>query len=335
MRPEEKVTIRLTELLRSVDPKTEERVEAARRRANNAVRTTLRDRTRLSLTTEGEGQRHARQVPVKLKPGMPAHVADVEFDDDIHVLLELSRIRRLMEAGVADWSSYQEVDARLETTDSIALDPLGAQAFEHHKARFEALLEILDARDPVAKILAVESDVLGVYSYGLRRGAPHGEIELYWAIIGLVSDLLGVHVEDLTIVVLTHELAHAYTQAGFDIDGQVWDTFNFGDSDLAVKEGLAQYFTHVCLQAKADAFPSAFGVFETLRKRQPAAYSAHVDWVDRSTPEAVRRAMLEARRRRAPVTRQAFDDLVRSATAALPPRGVGGSRGAVSREVRS
>ena len=38
-------------------------------------------------------------------------------------------------------------------------------------------------------------------------------------VIGLVSEWLGCAVEDLAIVVLTHELAHAYTQLGADIEG--------------------------------------------------------------------------------------------------------------------
>ncbi len=41
-------------------------------------------------------------------------------------------------------------------------------------------------------------------------------------VIGLVSEWLGCAVEDLAIVVLTHELAHAYTQLGADIEGLRW-----------------------------------------------------------------------------------------------------------------
>src|SRR4030095_13125762 len=73
-------------------------------------------------------------------------------------------------------------------------------------------------------LLAVNEDILGIYRYSaisgrkLRNGVE-GEIELYWGIIGLISRLLRCSVEALTVVVLAHELAHAYTHLGYDIDG--------------------------------------------------------------------------------------------------------------------
>ena len=36
--------------------------------------------------------------------------------------------------------------------------------------------------------------------------------------------IYGFDVEALTYVVLAHELAHAYTHLGRDIDGNAWDT---------------------------------------------------------------------------------------------------------------
>jgi hypothetical protein len=81
-----------------------------------------------------------------------------------------------------------------------------------------ALLKVLDQHDPLKSVLAVNQDFLGIYDYDSRalfvdeQAINRATIRLYWGVIGLVSQWLGCDVEDLTVVVLTHELAHAYTQ---------------------------------------------------------------------------------------------------------------------------
>lgn len=57
------------------------------------------------------------------------------------------------------------------------------------------------------------SDILGVFSYNEHM------IKLFAQVIAYHSNLLKVKVEDLAFVVLAHELAHAYTIAGYDING--------------------------------------------------------------------------------------------------------------------
>ena len=92
-------------------------------------------------------------------------------------------------------------------------------------------------------ILSVREDVLG--SYGLERGRP--SIILYWAVIGLVSRWIGCKFEDLSIVVLIHELAHAITQAGCDIQGQRWNLDFYFRADIEVTEGLATVLYASCI----------------------------------------------------------------------------------------
>jgi hypothetical protein len=54
----------------------------------------------------------------------------------------------------------------------------------------------------------------------------------------MISGWLGCAVDDLAIVVLTHELAHAYTQLGADIDGRRWAAASFAKAETELKEGL-------------------------------------------------------------------------------------------------
>ena len=71
-------------------------------------------------------------------------------------------------------------------------------------------------------------DILGAYFFRVPA------ISVYWMVIGIMSGVLGVSVEALTIVVATHELAHAYSHLGRDIDGGRWETEAFARADASV-----------------------------------------------------------------------------------------------------
>ena len=117
-----------------------------------------------------------------------------------------------------------------------------------------------------------------------------GEIELYWGAIGIGARLLDVRIEDLTAVILTHELAHGYTHLGKDADNESWDTNKmFGQVDRAVVEGLAQYYTDIISETLGDT--KSVGVHEAylkLRRRQRGYYRVHDRWVENYTSEVVR-----------------------------------------------
>jgi hypothetical protein len=121
-------------------------------------------------------------------------------------------------------------------------------------------------------------------------------ISIYWGIIGLVAEWLPCKVEDLTIVALTHELAHAYTQLGADIEGRRWSALQFAQTDVALKEGLAQYYTHQVLKRLDARYAGALKVFEAMLPKQHEIYRTHKPWVEDHSPEAVRRALIEVRR---------------------------------------
>ena len=121
-------------------------------------------------------------------------------------------------------------------------------------------------------------------------------IKLYWGVIGLVSEWVPCSPEDLTVVVLAHELAHAYTQLGADIEGRRWPARSFAKAEIGLKEGLAQYYTDRVLRRLERRYGGALRVFLDLIPRQSEPYQVHRSWEKESSPEAVRRAMLEVRR---------------------------------------
>jgi len=133
-------------------------------------------------------------------------------------------------------------------------------------------------------------DVLGIFS------ATRHTIEIYAQVIAYYSIKLGIAAEDLAFVVLTHELAHAYTIAGYDINGSrgsmmenlyVWDT--------DVIEGLAQYYTDaICNQMKDN--PEFKTAFDKLSIGQTLPYRWYQDWFNKSkNHEGLRTLMIRYR----------------------------------------
>jgi hypothetical protein len=174
----------------------------------------------------------------------------------------------------------------------------------------DGLLAEAQKFDFLKQVFGVNEDVLGLYSFRRSPNAllfgdeppPNARIDLYWGVIGLVARVLGVSVEALTVKVLAHELAHAYTHIGADADGRRWDTSSFGDADRALKEGLAQYYTVRVLDRLDRQTSEARLAYERLLPHQPACYRAHVPWLEAHTPEEVREAMLTVRRNGAGTT---------------------------------
>jgi hypothetical protein len=96
-------------------------------------------------------------------------------------------------------------------------------------------------------------------------------IRLYWAVNGLVAEWIGCLPEDLAVVVLTPELAHAYTQLGADTEGRRWPAENFARCELALTEGLAQYYTHRVLHRLRQRYDGALRVYRAMLKQQADA----------------------------------------------------------------
>lgn len=137
-----------------------------------------------------------------------------------------------------------------------------------------------------------DRDVLGAY-YPHERQAL-----LYVGPIALASRVLGISVGSLTIVVLAHELAHAYTHIGVDIDGYEWDTAGFVSSPVDLLEGLAQYYTAMVLPKLSyrEEFLHAVDAYERLLCFQPEPYKVHLKWLSNFSSEEVRAALLKVRR---------------------------------------
>ena len=313
----------LIDLLQRVPQEVEDRVRATRDRSRNALRDAIRAECRLAMKTDAEDTGASAQVPIEVAAGYPDSLRNLSFPDELRHILLLTRYRRCLIEAASGTAGLLQLHAALQRLpNSGEWVDVDAAAISATRDWTLEMLRRLEAHDPVGKVLMVNEDIMGAYIYRTdvqdEFATNHARIALYWCVIGLVSDWLGCSVEDLTIVVLAHELAHAYTQLGADIEGRRWPSYHFGKAETELKEGLAQFYTIRALQRLQGRFPGAIAAFETLLLKQPGPYHAHEPWVEQYSPEAVRQAMLEVRRWREGTLTQFGNRLARAAEQLKP-----------------
>ena len=138
--------------------------------------------------------------------------------------------------------------------------------------------------------------MLGAYYYRAAK------VKLFWLPIALLAMSGGFAIEALTFVVLAHELAHAYTHLGMDIDGHDWNTSDFASADLELVEGLAQYYTEIICDHVAEQLPEAKACFENMLAGQSACYTAYRNWNQCASGEHMRAFLIyESKRDQHPV----------------------------------
>jgi hypothetical protein len=275
-------------ILPELPANAERAVANAIRRHEDAVRRQIRSETGLRLSDASL----KNNVPVRVVPGFPDPLAQLISDNDDPELWRLIMMRPQLDAACGGLDSLLRSWSHLEHWTKL---PIVARNGELTLARAREILQSLrtlaEADKIIAKLGQIDDDVLGAYWHS-------GRIEIYWMAIAVFAGMAGLSIEDLTVVVLTHELAHAYTHVGLDISSVCWSDDGFQHTDKFVKEGLAQFYTSVVTNKLKDRLPKAFDAYDTLLKYQPPAYHAHVTWFTAEVtkhPEIVRFALLRAR----------------------------------------
>ena len=316
--------IYLSELLKRLDIGIEERVLQTKARFLVKLQNALRVECRLTINSKVnlELAFPAARVPIKVLPGLPEALESFSFPDDIEHILLIGANRSHLEKIVH--SSVDLLELRQQLEPFPIEQDVTADEIESISAWAKNLLGLIDNSAPIKKILSVNKDILGVYRYWPYHNMHDDRIpnkaiiEIYWGIIGFVAKCLGCSVEDMTCVVLAHELAHAYTQLGADIDGRRWNSSDFSETEPALQEGLAQYYTERVLKRLKTDIPGAYDAYTELLEHQPKNYHTHVSWVINFSPETVRRAMIETRRKREKTVEQ-FELRLKKAERGLRP----------------
>jgi len=310
----------LSELLKFIPADTEQRVRRARDRFNTNIREAIRQETGLRFRPKAKAgdlqPTEAISVPIRIVPGLPESLQRREIENEHRTAAILApwkeMFRQLKESAL---TSHELI------WGGIAPDePPNIQVHLGLAAEFATnMLRQIEGFGLITWILEVNEDVLGCYRFYVTRRDHHTLfrefqdpcIELFWAVIGLISRVIGIGVEELTVVVLAHELAHAYTHRASDIDGKVWDSDGFADSNHALKEGLAQYYTAQACERLSSPLPGASAAYRALLPFQPEAYQSHTPWLKDFKPEEVRFALVAARRQGA-IEFQEFESILKN-----------------------
>jgi hypothetical protein len=277
----------LGRLLRQYDPKCEERIKRTVTQWSNSVRAHLRSETALYLRSEETSS----SVPIRVVPGIPDSFGRV-LDElrDVRILELLMNLGRIRDAAGA----LKVVDRNYEAVEQLLKDRCARpEEVSHTASTVESLADMLSALALLKEIRSIDEDILGTYYFRVPV------IEIYWMAIAICAGLFGVSLEGLTVVVLTHELAHAYTHKGFDIDGVDWDTKAFGNASIFIVEGLAQFYTDEICRKLASRSAAPAEAFHKMLEEQPPPYTEYVEWTKglQKGGEVVRMAMIDTRRR--------------------------------------
>lgn len=270
----------------------EERVNRSFKQWNQIVRDHILTETGLKLS-DGDS-RYA--IPVRVVKGFPVALARLigQYRDPLmwRLIIGQPKLGGLIEGLkflLPEWDQFEQWQSLPEPAKN------GRLALDRSLQIATSLQQVALADKVVQQIKGIHKDILGVYRFAPGHGSS---IELYWLPIAMVAAMIDVAIEDLTVVVLIHELAHGYTHIGRDIDGTSWDDHSFRSSDLGVVEGLAQFYTEVISERLAVRTPGLFKAYQSLLKLQSGPYLAHQDWMKgdkRQIGETVRFTLIAAR----------------------------------------
>ena len=291
-------------LLEELPKETKKKVENAKKSYNVIIREAIRFESRLSFNSgksNSFGEDVSVRVPIKIDTGYPKDILKLEVPKEYELIALLSRIKPAI-VDLAE-SSGIVTDFIVDYQDFEEMNKYVGAAICYACAESRDLLKMLDEYDLVKRIVEISPDILGCYKNKVDKNYFNNpennsrEIYLYWGVIGLVSSCLGVSVEDLTAVVLAHELSHAYTHLGYDIDGNRWTDEGFLYSETSVKEGLAQYYTERVLVRLRYKIPGGIGAYNKLLAKQGEDYLAHKIWIDgiEASSENIRETLIEIR----------------------------------------
>jgi hypothetical protein len=284
---------RAAEVIRPlVPPDAEGRVARSFKQWNQIVRDHIRTETGLKLS-DGDS-RYA--IPVRVVRGFPDELARLidQYRDPVMWRLiigqpKLGGLIQGLDFLLRGWDEFVSWPALPDAARG------GRSQLEGARAVAAALQQAAQAERVVKQITEIHEDILGAYRFPAGQGSW---VELYWLPIAMVAAMADVAIEDITVVVLIHELAHGYTHVGRDIDGENWTTGGFGGSAPEVVEGVAQFYTEIIAERLAARTPGLFAAYQALLEFQSGPYVVHREWLKgdrKQLGETVRFTLIAAR----------------------------------------
>ncbi len=253
-------------MLEQTSPGIKKRIVQTYHAWNKPIREILRAETGFRLVRQS--------VPVEIVDGLPFAFYDAlgEIKGLEWLLVARQKLDATMAGLIFLEENYNQAITALEKVKAsgnhaTADDILRCSNFVY------ALGKAADHAKTLDKIIGIDQDVMGAYFHGNRPS-----VALFWCAIAIISLAEGIEPEALTIVVLAHELAHAYTMLGCDMDGKQWDDRVLRETDRIILEGIAQFYTEVVCQRISDRYPKALEAFNQILKNQSPPYTTYRSW---------------------------------------------------------
>jgi hypothetical protein len=272
-------------VLRGLLPSTaSEEIDRARRNWNQNIREALRTETGLRFAPGQAG------VTIEVIDGVSEPLAEIarEHPDPIAWWILLNRMKLEAAADGLYVLSQRIPEIARSGRQLLEGDPEAVQG--SHDLIRRVLADEID-KPIVERIRRIDRDWLGAYFF------RQGRIELFAPAIALCSTRFGVPIEDMAIVVLAHELAHAFTHIGRDIDGREWETDDFANADTFLVEGLAQFYADRVCDRLVERRSALRMSFDALNENQSPPYCEFHEWkkIGPFVGEAVRQALIDCR----------------------------------------
>jgi hypothetical protein len=263
----------IEKLVLSINKNLKDEVISSYKKNNYKIRKALSEKIGFSLHYKSVEQgvffesNERVTIPIKVEDSVPTKLLEILEDSDDDLLELLLNYNSMVTA-------LKELKFQLEKYDSFS------KFHEHNCSRKEIqssifhlrkLIDAVDSSGIIEKLKKLGPDILGAYYFYDRR------VELYWLSIGMYSLIYNTAIDELTIVVLAHELAHGYSHVGFDIDGNDWDTTAFSKTDLKIVEGIAQFYTEMICN---DFSERASKTFNNLLEKQEIQYCDYKNWFE-------------------------------------------------------
>lgn len=239
-----------------------------------------------------------KKAPIKIVDGFPPPLAHY-FENimgDADILLrrqDFEQARTTLEFAGNNFERLRQYNKKNESDVS-------PQTLLNVSRFLEGLIIHTDEFNLIDRILAIDEDCLGAYFF--RRP----EIHIYWLPIAILAQSSPVaDIESLTFIILSHELAHAYTHQGKDIDGNDWNTEQFAQCDTIIVEGIAQYYTlQLCKRMRSHSLRFE-KTFNWMLEKQSEPYTRFGKWIEKNDitakskqhGEVIRDVMMQARRK--------------------------------------
>jgi hypothetical protein len=263
----------IEKLVLSINKDLKDEVISSYKKNNIKIRKALSEKIGFSLHYKSVEQgvyfenNERVSIPIKVEDSVPTKFLDILEDCDDDLLELLLKYNSMVTA-------LNELKFQLEKYDSFSKfheDKCSPKEIQSSILHLRKLIYVVDSSGIIEKLKRLGPDILGAYYFYESR------VELYWLSIGMYSLIYNTPIDELTIVVLTHELAHGYSHVGFDIDGNDWDTIAFSKTDLKIVEGIAQFYTEMICN---DFFERASKTFNNLLEKQEIQYCDYKNWFE-------------------------------------------------------